>query len=287
MSNADSLGASGECGVIAKPAVTGVHAPGDGELRPHRGTEREAQCERRPERAEAGPHVTPLVGSRRAGQRGSGEAGRRGPRRQPGPGDVERARGRPRPLLDVGDEQLGELLAVPVPPGARVPAQQPRGPLRVAFSRCSPGPPVGLEAAQARIGHPALRVQVRLQRRRAGARSAGRAAAGRPARAPRSAPATPAGQAPRTACPARAAPRRTPRRPWSARTRAWARRPGWTGSAWPARRTARTRRALPRHPGSRPISLRHEPTIYRQPIHREPIQENRAPAAGRKGVVLR
>lgn len=86
--------------------------PADRELRPDRGAEHE---ERR-----SGAHDRPEARFRlnRAAQAQTHE--------RSVPGDIACARPRARPLHDVLDQQLGELVAVPLAPGARIPAQKPR-----------------------------------------------------------------------------------------------------------------------------------------------------------------
>src|ERR1700722_18448084 len=48
-------------------------------------------------------------------------------RQRPAADDVEGAGGRARPFLDVGDQQLGELVAVAIAPGPWIAAQQALG----------------------------------------------------------------------------------------------------------------------------------------------------------------
>ena len=226
--------------------------PADQQLRPHPvGGEEDGQ--RAAERGQAGPGLVAL-GQPLAAQPGLAQPGQRAADR-----DVGCAPPAARPFGQVGDEQFGELRPVPHPPASRIPANQPRRtlccrlPSSLGRSFLAPAPaarafgagnsrqpPAPGQAAQAHVGHLALGLQVFLQGGGAGRGELGRAAAGRCWAAPRSCPGLRAGSAPRTACRGRAAPRRNCRCPWSARSRAWPRRPGWTGSAWPGRRTGRT-----------------------------------------------
>ncbi len=101
--------------------------PADEQLRPLGGAHDEEHRARRAECAEARGHV-PATGRGRVawvhGGGGTGQAGTGEPGEQPALGDVEGAAKRAWPFGDVADEQFGELLAVPVPPWARVPEQQ-------------------------------------------------------------------------------------------------------------------------------------------------------------------
>ena len=189
-------------------------------------------------------------------------------------GHVGVAAPRTRTLGEVGDEQLGELVAVAGAPAPGVPAQQAGRRARAAAAgdaslTSTPSSPASRRSPSrrrgvGRRGAPAARPPQR--------RSAGRGAAGRRSPSPRSAPALRAGSAPRTACPARAGHRRRPRCPWSGRTRASPRRPGSRGSAWPARRSGRSWRAA--RPGFSYPRLR----LLRHEGH--PISANDPSAAG-------
>ena len=108
------------------------------------------------ERGEAGADL------RRGLRRAAAQPGVREPRDDPAPDHVRRARPRPRSLADVGDQELGELLAVARPPRLGVPAQQPRGARRGTV-------PLRL-AAQARPQFPARRRNPRSATRRCASR---------------------------------------------------------------------------------------------------------------------
>ena len=191
-----------------------------------------------------------------------------GPRRPAGPSRPPRATsrvraGRPRALRDVADQQFGELLAVAGPPAGRVPAQQPARPGRRAVSR---------RVTRSPSSAPRRRSPASVTRRCASrcARSAVRACRRQLVGSP------PVGRLKRLDHPLRLQPgerlvQGAGREPYPGELLdvlgqrvpvLGARRPGWTGSGWRARRSARTRPARPRQPAPR-ISFRHDATLYR------------------------
>ncbi len=178
-------------------------------------------------------------------------------------------------LVEIGHQELGELLAVAGAPFARVPAQgAPGSPpeRRLALAHAAPQVP-----ARRRRPTSAMRRWAARCDRSASAPTRGEAVGAAPVVAGhrlRSGPVPPGGSGPRTACPEPAACRRSAQCPWSGRSRAWDRRPGWRGSAWPVPRSARNRQCGPDRWARGRAALR--------PRHRpHPISEDDLSGAGR------
>ena len=108
--------------------------PADDELGPDGAADTEEDGRAAGERGQAGPGLR--AGQLRDLRRAAAQPGVGEPGDEAAPDHVRRARRRPRPLGEVGHQQLGELLAVAGPPGPRVPGAGWRRP-----ERSSAGPP--------------------------------------------------------------------------------------------------------------------------------------------------